>query len=48
MGNILPRDLISRDPFKTTFNPDDFDEKTGALMSIVKMFHEVIAPPDMP
>lgn len=43
-GDILPRDLLSRDPFKTTFNPDDFDEKTGALLSIVQMFHEVITP----
>ena len=46
-GDILPMDLISRDPFKTMFNPDDFDEKTGALMSIVKMFHEVITPKDV-
>lgn len=43
-GDIVPMDLISRDPFRTTYNPDDFNEKTGALLSIVKMFHDVIAP----
>ena len=43
-GDIVPMDLISRDPFRTTYNPDDFIEKTGALLNIVKMFHDVIAP----
>ncbi len=43
-GDIVPMDLISRDPFRTTYNPDNFNEKTGALLSIVKMFHDVIAP----
>jgi len=37
-------DLISRDPFKTTYDPDKFNEKTSALLNIVKMFHDVIAP----
>ena len=43
-GDIVPMDLLNRDPFKTTFNPDNFKEKTKALMNIVKMFHDVIAP----
>ena len=43
-GDIVPMDLISRDPFKTTYNPDTFNEKNMALLHIVKMFHDVITP----
>lgn len=43
-GDIVPMDLISRDPFRTTYDPDVFSEKTGALLKIVKMFHDVITP----
>ena len=43
-GDIVPMDLITRDPFKTTYDPDVFNEKNGALLQIVKMFHDVITP----
>ena len=43
-GDIVPRDLLNRDPFRTTFNPDDFNGKQDALFNIVTMFHDVIAP----
>ncbi len=43
-GDIVPIDLVNRDPFRTSFDPHDFNEKTQALMGIVKMFHDVITP----
>ena len=43
-GDIVPRDLLNRNPFRTTFNPDDFNGKQDALFNIVTMFHDVIAP----
>ena len=43
-GDIVPMDLIEKDPFKKTYDPDEFEGKVSNLLNIVSLFHSVIAP----